>query len=145
MNMRMWKLSAQCHKLFNPISPDLVWPSQLLVRREHPFLEGAIHPNRPHKRLNREGTWRWWRPYDLPAFQNPTSNAKLFLSILLKYSFVVFHALLKSFTKMLHMVIIQMCLMYLCSIFILVSIVHVYQMNVEVSHKMNYYNWIVLL
>ena len=28
-----------------PMSPDLIWPSQLQVRREQLFPEGAIHPN----------------------------------------------------------------------------------------------------
>ena len=37
---------------------------------------------------------------------------------------------------MLRIVIIQMRLVYHCSTFILVSIVHVYQMNVEVSRRM---------
>ena len=28
-----------------PMSPDLIWPSQLQVRREQLFPQGAIHPN----------------------------------------------------------------------------------------------------
>ena len=60
-----------------------------------------------------------------------------FSSILLKYWFIVFHALLESFSKMLYMVIIQMHLVYCCNTFILVSSIHVYQMNIEVSCKMN--------
>ena len=60
-----------------------------------------------------------------------------FLAFFLKYWFVVFRVLLESFTRMLRIAIIQMCCVYRCNTFILVSIVHVYQMNVEVSCKMN--------
>ena len=60
--------------LATPIPLDLMTPLQLAIRREHLFPEGAIHPKRPHKRLNREGTWRWLKPYDLPGVRNLTAN-----------------------------------------------------------------------
>ena len=57
-----------------PTSHDLIWPSQLQVRRERLFPEGAIHPNQPNEWLNRDGAWRLLRPYDLLGVQHPTAN-----------------------------------------------------------------------
>ena len=41
-------VSVVSPKLVNPMTPtshDLIWPSQLQVRRERLFPKGAIHPN----------------------------------------------------------------------------------------------------
>ena len=46
-------------------SPNLVWLSQLQMRRERLF---------PEELLNRDGAWRPLRPYSLPGVRNPTAN-----------------------------------------------------------------------
>ena len=71
-------VSVVSPNLVNPVtsmSHDLIWPSQLQVRRERLFPEGAIHPNWPNEQLNRDGAWRLLRPYDLPGVWYPTANA----------------------------------------------------------------------
>ena len=60
--------------MVTPQSSNLIWPSQLQMRRERLFPEGAIHPSQPNECLNRDGAWRLLRPYNLPGVRNPTAN-----------------------------------------------------------------------
>ena len=46
------------------IACDLVWPSQLAIRREKLFQDSPIHPNCPNERLNPDSAWWLLRCYD---------------------------------------------------------------------------------